>query len=335
MSNERHRVCLTSSVARCGDSWPPLARRNPLGWRRRSCRNQARQLGGAKPRRLDLSTWLDAPAREQSEQLLLCEQMSDFVTVDITQGRLRGRKVISSSNGITYYSFQSIPYAKQPIGPLRFKPPEEPERWAATRDATAEGAVAPQVDMFSRQLAGDEDCLFLNVYTARRPATTAPLAVMVWIHGGSFLTGSGNTGAYAPDHLVAEDVVLVTLNCRLGALGFLYLDGADVTGNNGLRDQVMALKWVRHNIAHFGGDPGNVTIFGQSAGGASVQYLVLSPLAAGLFHRAIAQSGTALIDACNTPHDVATRRALRLAGVLGCASEDHAGSGRLPQGSPS
>ncbi|XP_063223164.1 pyrethroid hydrolase Ces2a-like [Bacillus rossius redtenbacheri] len=247
--------------------------------------------------------------------------MSEFVTVDISQGRLRGKRVTSDATGSTFYSFQGIPYAKPPVGPLRFKPPEEADSWTGTRDALQEGACAPQINFFTKTLDGTEDCLFLNVYTPQWPART-PKVVMVWIHGGAFVLGSGDSDMYGPDYLVAEDVVLVTINYRLGALGFLYLEGCDVTGNNGLRDQVMALKWVRDNIAQFGGDPGNVTIFGESAGGASVHLLMLSPLARGLFHRAIAQSGTALLSGCHTTCDVSSRRAVRLAKLLGCSSED-------------
>ncbi|XP_063223155.1 fatty acyl-CoA hydrolase precursor, medium chain-like isoform X4 [Bacillus rossius redtenbacheri] len=247
--------------------------------------------------------------------------MSEFVTVDIPQGRLRGKRVTSDATGVSYYSFQGIPYAKPPVGPLRFKPPEDPEPWTGTRDALAEGPICVQGDMFSGELVGDEDCLFLNVYTPQL-ATRSPKPVMVWIHGGKFSMGSGNTNLFGPDFLVAEEVVLVTINYRLGALGFLYLEGCDVTGNNGLRDQVMALKWVRDNIAQFGGDPGNVTIFGESAGGASVHYLTLSPLASGLFHRAIAQSGSVFIGGCNVPVGAANQRARRLARALGCRSED-------------
>ncbi|XP_063218438.1 uncharacterized protein LOC134528616 [Bacillus rossius redtenbacheri] len=248
--------------------------------------------------------------------------MLEFVTLEVSQGRLRGKRVTSPTSGATYYSFQGIPYAKPPVGPLRFKPPEDPEPWTGTRDALEEGPICVQVDiLFSDELVGDEDCLFLNVYTPQF-VTTSPKPVMVWIHGGKFSMGSGNCNMFGPDFLVAQNVVVVTINYRLGALGFLYLEGADVTGNNGFRDQVMALKWVRDNIAQFGGDPGNVTIFGESAGGASVHYLTLSPLASGLLHRAIAQSGSVFIGGCNVPVGAANQRARRLARALGCSSED-------------
>lgn len=140
------------------------------------------------------------------------------------------------------------------------------------------------------------------------------LPVMVWLHGGGFSFGSGNSFLYGPDYLVAEDIVLVTLNYRLGPLGFLTA-GPDAPGNQGLKDQVLALKWVRDNIAAFGGDPNQVTIFGESAGASSVQLLLLSSQAKGLFHRAISQSGSAL-----NPWSMSassSQRAARLAANLG------------------
>ncbi|XP_033219251.1 juvenile hormone esterase-like [Belonocnema kinseyi] len=117
---------------------------------------------------------------------------------------------------------------------------------------------------------------------------------MVWIHGGGFVFGSGNADLYGPDFLVRKEIVLVTINYRIDVLGFLNLGLETAPGNQGLKDQVMALKWVKDNISNFGGDPNNVTIFGESAGSASVHYLTQSALAKGLFHKAIAQSGTAL-----------------------------------------
>lgn len=140
------------------------------------------------------------------------------------------------------------------------------------------------------------------------------LPVMVWLHGGGYSFGSGNTFLYGPDYLVAENIVLVTLNYRLGPLGFLTA-GPDAPGNQGLKDQILALKWVRDNIAAFGGDPKQVTIFGESAGASSVQMLLLSPLAKGLFHRAISESGSALNPWSMGENSV--NRAARLAANLG------------------
>nr|XP_022906488.1 esterase B1-like [Onthophagus taurus] len=219
-----------------------------------------------------------------------------MVTVQIEQGKLRG-KVCKDFLGGEFFSFEGIPYAKPPIGPLRFKAPQPPLPWDGIRDATKEGDPCYSLHMINANTVGSEDCLFLNVHTPKIPENFDHLKpVMVWIHGGGFLSGSGNRELYGPEFLIPQDVVVVTINYRLGALGFLYLNDPKlgVPGNAGLKDQVMALKWIKNNIKNFGGDPDNVTIFGESAGGASVHYLILSPMARGLFHKAIPQSGCAL-----------------------------------------
>nr|CAD7568084.1 unnamed protein product [Timema californicum] len=244
----------------------------------------------------------------------------ETVKVRISQGELQGKKVSSKARGV-FYSFQGIPYAKPPVGPLRFKPPEPPEPWAGVRDARKEGANSPQLNMVYKSYSGDENCLFLNVYTPQWPVSRLK-PVMVWIHGGGFEMGSGDSSLYGPDYFLAQDVVFVTINYRLGALGFLNLDGSDVSANNALRDQVMALTWVNKNISKFGGDPDNVTLFGESAGAACVHYLFLAPSAKGLFHKAIAQSGSALIPVCHFNSSVSTQRAFRLGQVLGCETKD-------------
>ncbi|XP_069668717.1 esterase FE4-like isoform X2 [Periplaneta americana] len=219
--------------------------------------------------------------------------MSDTVSASIKQGALKGKLKITK-RGFKYYSFSGIPYARPPIGPLRFKAPLPPEPWTGVRDACKEGNISLQKDLMLQAIRGSEDCLFLNVYTPKKPGSEGSLLpVMVWLHGGGFLSGSGNTDLYGPDYLVAEDVVVVTINYRLGPLGFLCLENEKVPGNAGLKDQVMALRWVQQNIAEFGGDPANVTLFGESAGASSVNYHMLSPMSKGLFHRGISQSGTA------------------------------------------
>lgn len=138
--------------------------------------------------------------------------------------------------------------------------------------------------MVSQIINGTEDCLYLNVYTRYLSGNNKkPLPVMVWIHGGGFRQGSGSTDLYGPEYLLTEEVVVVTFNYRLGILGFFSLEDTSlkVFGNVGLKDMVLALKWVQQNISNFGGNPHNVTIFGESAGAAAVHYLVLSPLAKG------------------------------------------------------
>lgn len=215
--------------------------------------------------------------------------------VEIAQGSLQG---VARPGVLT---FKGIPYAKPPVGDLRWHPPELAEGWAGVRDASGFGYIALQNASGADYVLGptpgtqSEDCLYLNVQTPG--CDDARRAVMVWIHGGAFVTGAGRIKYYQGKYLVPRgDIVLVTINYRLGAFGFLNLCDASGgklpgTGAEGLADQVMALRWVKDNIAAFGGDPDNVTIFGQSAGGMSVGALLAMPSARGLFHKAIAQSG--------------------------------------------
>ncbi|MCU0727651.1 MAG: carboxylesterase family protein [Planctomycetes bacterium] len=196
-------------------------------------------------------------------------------------------------------SWLGIPYAAPPVGDLRWRPPRAVVPWEGVRDCNAFGPSCPQPSGFVRDRRGvgptGEDCLTLNVWSAAAPRERRP--VMVWIHGGGFTTGSGSLSYYDGAPLARRGVVLVTINYRLGPFGFFAHPALSaeserkVSGNYGLLDQIAALDWVRRNIAAFGGDPGRVTIFGESAGAASVAALMVSPLAKGLFHRAIAQSG--------------------------------------------
>ncbi|XP_046639321.1 venom carboxylesterase-6-like isoform X4 [Daphnia pulicaria] len=207
-------------------------------------------------------------------------------------GQLRGSQMVSSS-GRKFDAFRSIPYAEPPVGNLRFRDPIPTQPWTGVLDATKEGPACFQNDLLSGITAGQEDCLVLNVYTHNTNAIENALPVMVWIHGGGFTAGSGNseTDFYGPGHILDRDVVLVTINYRLGPFGFLSTEDKEAPGNYGLIDQSLAIKWVKDHIANFGGNPDSITIFGESAGGASVQFQVLSPHSKGLFHRAIAQSG--------------------------------------------
>lgn len=198
--------------------------------------------------------------------------------------------------------FAGIPFAEAPVGPLRFRPPAPPKPWEGVRDASTFGSVAPQNPSIMEALFGgeseawSEDCLYLNVWSPD-PRPGADLPVMVWIHGGGFEMGSGSSPLYDGTSFARDGVVLVTLNYRMGAFGFLELGALDPelagSGNVGLLDQVAALEWVRDNIAALGGDAGNVTVFGESAGAMSLSLLLSMPRARGLFHRAIAQSGAA------------------------------------------
>ncbi|XP_014236579.1 esterase E4-like [Trichogramma pretiosum] len=216
--------------------------------------------------------------------------MAASLIVETPSGKLRGELLRSPEAG-RFFSFKGIPYARPPIARLRFRDPQPVEPWQDIRDATTHGPMCAQVDSQTQRLKGSEDCLYLNVYT-RDLDGRAP--VLFWIHGGAFMYGNGNDESFGPDFFLQKDVVLVTINYRLGVLGFLNLQTEEISGNQGLKDQVMALKWVQSHVRCFGGDPENVTIFGASAGAASVHYLTLSPMAKDLFHKAICQSGSAL-----------------------------------------
>lgn len=215
--------------------------------------------------------------------------------VETRYGRIRG----TEAGGVR--EFRGIPYAAPLTGVRRFLPPEPPEPWTWTLEATRAGASAPQLSMpvfrwinLSGGRTGD-DCLSLNVWTPGLDSARRP--VLVWIHGGGFLVGSGSTPVYRGHDLALRgDVVVVTINYRLGALGYAHLGsvlGEGFAWNLGVRDQIAALEWVRDHADRFGGDPENVTVFGQSAGGMSVAALLGAPRARALFRRAICMSGAA------------------------------------------
>ncbi|KDR18975.1 venom carboxylesterase-6-like [Zootermopsis nevadensis] len=237
------------------------------------------------------------------------------------QGNMRGTTMTSRS-GRTFHAFLGIPYAAPPVGELRFKAPEPPQPWGNILNATQDGPMCMQKNYLepNPRVQGQEDCLYLNVYTPDL-LPKVPLEVIVNIHGGGFFSGTGASYAWGPQYLLDKDVVLVTFNYRLGALGFLSTADNIAPGNFGLKDQVAALHWVQNNIAAFGGNPNCVTIFGQSAGGTSVHLHILSPLSAGLFHRAISQSGTAL-NAYAWPTD-SLFLARRQAAYVGCNPDDN------------
>ena len=195
----------------------------------------------------------------------------------------------------TLHVFRGIPYAAPPVGELRFKRPEPHPGWEGHLDASAFGPICPQRAMMGTDVVGEEDCLTLNVWTH---ADRAPRPVMVFIHGGASIQGAGSLALYDGSRLAENgDVVVVTLNYRLGTLGYLATealvaeDADGSAGNWGILDQQTALGWVRRNIAAFGGDPANVTVFGESAGALSICVHLGSPLADGLFDRAIMESG--------------------------------------------
>ncbi|XP_036044845.1 pyrethroid hydrolase Ces2e-like isoform X1 [Onychomys torridus] len=221
-------------------------------------------------------------------------------------GQVRGSLVHVKGTKAGVHTFLGIPFAKPPVGPLRFAPPEAPEPWSGVRDGTTYPARCLQNDdMMNSEglkmlkfimppISMSEDCLYLNIYTPTHAHEGSNLPVMVWIHGGALVVGMASM--YDGSMLSAtENVVVVTIQYRLGVLGFFSTGDQHARGNWGFLDQVAALLWVQQNIAYFGGNPDQVTIFGESAGGTSVSSLVLSPVSQGLFHGAIMESGVAVL----------------------------------------
>nr|XP_008120512.1 PREDICTED: liver carboxylesterase 2 [Anolis carolinensis] len=231
------------------------------------------------------------------------EEGSVRPTVSTRLGRLRGTLLSVEGAPAPIKAFLGVPFAKPPLGTLRFAPPEPPEPWSHLRDATSQPPMCLQdvswmqgmsheLNMLIPNVSASEDCLYLNIFT---PNTEAKLPVLVSIHGGGLIVGFASMYD-APALSAFENVVLVTLQYRLGIPGFFSTGSKEAPGNWGLLDQVAALRWVQENIEAFGGDPTSVTIMGVSAGGFSVGVQVLSPLSRGLFHRAISDSGVALLD---------------------------------------
>lgn len=216
--------------------------------------------------------------------------------VNTAYGQLKGE----AGNGVNVW--RGIPFAAPPLGELRFRAPQPPESWSGVREAVKFGPVSLQpVSTSGTRFGGttpvyDEDCLYLNVWSPAVVAETEALPVMVWIHGGTFVTGAGSQPMFEGSNMAASgNVVVVTVNYRLGPLGFLHLSplGGGLGSNLGLLDQIAALEWVQQNIAAFGGDPARVTVFGESAGSMSIAALLAMPAAKGLFARAIMESGAA------------------------------------------
>ncbi|CAG7834680.1 unnamed protein product [Allacma fusca] len=227
-------------------------------------------------------------------KFLFAKQLGPII--EIASGKIQG-VIAYSREGREYFQFLSIPYARPPLGDLRFQSPQPPQNWTGVLlgDKVSPRCVGVEF-LTSGRLVGQEDCLYLNVFVPKgKESLTLKaelLPVMVFIHGGGFLTGSAS--GYGEQYFMDEDIVLVSMNYRLGILGFLNAEDETARGNMGLKDQSMALRWVRDNIESFGGDPTKITIFGESAGGASVHFHMLSPMSKGLFDKAISMSGNAL-----------------------------------------
>ncbi len=248
--------------------------------------------------------------------------------VKTTGGLVQG--TTSADGGIRIY--KTIPYAAPPVGAQRWQPPRPVQPWQGVRDATSFGPRCLQGQIFGDIVFKDlsEDCLTLNLWTPAKTAA-ARLPVMVWIHGGGFQAGAGAEPRHDGEAFAKRNVVLVTINYRLGAFGFFAHpeltreSGRGASGNYGMLDQVAALEWVRHNVAAFGGDPDNVTIFGESAGSFAVSALMASPRARGLFHKAIGESGAYFIEGVGgglplSPLAASEQQGQTLAAALGAGS---------------
>ncbi|MGB9077026.1 MAG: carboxylesterase family protein [Terracidiphilus sp.] len=239
---------------------------------------------------------------------------ADSLKVKTEQGKAQGKTI----NDGKVKAFLGLPYAAPPVGDLRWKAPEAAAKWKGTRDATKFGAHCAQGRVFDDMVFQDsgpsEDCLFLNIYAPADASDKSKLPVMFWIHGGGYAGGASSEPRHNGDFLPLKGVVLVTINYRLGIFGFLVTDelakeGNGSAGNYGLLDMVAALHWVHDNIKNFGGDPGNVTIFGESAGSFAVSTLMASPMAQGLFAKAIGESGAAFPGGVSLGGDTVAERA--------------------------
>ncbi|KAK3858801.1 hypothetical protein Pcinc_035035 [Petrolisthes cinctipes] len=236
--------------------------------------------------------------------------------IDTTTGKVSGVKEVSTK-GNPFYAYRSIPFAKPPLGELRFKDPLPIERWEEVKDGLLDPPPCPQIPLLSLitgslgEVVGDEDCLYINVFTPKPREEMPLLPVMVFIHGGAWV--SGGASEYPPHVLLNHDVVLVVIQYRLGLLGFMSTEDDAAPGNLGLKDQTLALTWIQRNAHKFGGDFRRVTVFGESAGAASVHFQILSHKSIGLFQRGILQSGSAL---CPWSVGVAHGKVARYTGQL-------------------
>lgn len=232
-------------------------------------------------------------------------QIAEIFSLEVTTslGIVKGVERQTKVGKVDYVAFTSIPYAQPPVGPLRFLPPQPLDKFEDVIDGSkTEFPMCPQLTFPSHEglqvlpVKGQEDCLYLNVFVPKSAMKgNKRLPVIVFIHGGAFIVGSGGLQTANPGpFLETEEVVFVTLNYRLGPLGFLSTEDELLPGNIGLKDQIMALKWIQAHILQFHGNPDSVTLMGTSAGGTSVMALMMSEAATGLFHQGISQSGPLL-----------------------------------------
>ncbi|XP_055537411.1 esterase B1-like [Wyeomyia smithii] len=249
--------------------------------------------------------------------------LNDLI-INTKYGPVKGAKK-QSLLGQEYVRFQGIPYAKAPVGELRFKAPTIPDEWTEILDCSEQCQPCFHFDRRIQKIVGSEDSLKINVFT-KVIDTSKPLPVMVYIYGGGFTEGTSGTELYGPDFLLQKDIILVTFNYRVGALGFLCCQSPedDVPGNAGLKDQNMALRWTVENIAAFGGDPQRITLVGHSAGACSAQYQMISKASENLFHRAIIMSGSIYCDWALSPQRSWPERLAKAIGWDGQGGESDA-----------
>ncbi|XP_059930938.1 cholinesterase-like [Gadus macrocephalus] len=256
-------------------------------------------------------------------------QLPEDLTISTLNGKVRGTRL--SVLGHDVRAFLGVPYAKPPLGELRFRAPKPAGKWEGVKNAANFSNTCYQLpdtlfpefsgaEMWNPNTPVSEDCLYLNVWTPHLKGKPQTLPVLVWIYGGGFTSGTSSLALYDGRFLSqSENVVVVSMNYRLGALGFLSLPENDnIRGNAGLLDQQLALRWVADNIAFFGGDSSKVTLFGESAGAASVGFHLLAPSSHGLFHRAILQSGVPTAPWASLSQRETWKRSLSLASLLGC-----------------
>ena len=252
------------------------------------------------------------------------EPIKDGPLVSTSLGLVRGKEG-ETEQGTRYAKYTKVPYAEPPIGELRLRDPRSKRAWREEVDATQVAPPCLQVEYLAESDSpkSREDCLYLNIYTPNLmkfdPILTSLKPVMLWIHGGGFTEGDAST-LIDPEYLLDEDVVFVSVQYRLGLLGFFAVENStELNGNLGLKDQQEAMRWVQRNIAFFGGDPSKVTIFGVSAGAVSVHSHILSPSARGLFRAAILQGGTALFSYEKIVQQTTEKKGSEILEKLGCA----------------
>lgn len=245
---------------------------------------------------------------------------SEFKAIHTEYGPVKGVKA-TTILGRDYHEFLTVPFMKAPLGKLRFRDAQAPEKWTEPFDSTITRPTYTTPNFFDGSTVGTEDAGILSIST---PYLDRKLPVAIYIHGGGFQGSYGQFEMYGPGYILQKDMVLVRINYRVGPIGFLSLKDPSlgIPGNAGLKDQVFALKWVQRNIANFGGDPDNVTVFGTSAGASSVHFLMMSDKAKGLFHKAIPMSGTSFIKGwTNAPKKDLTERLATLLGWNGKGGE--------------